>query len=105
MNRYCIRRTAIAACFIAGASMTVPALAAAPIKAVYECTDGTQLTVLFVRSAAKVTMPDGRTARLPQQRSGSGMRYANSRQELRGKGREATWTVGRGAPLACTAKS
>lgn len=70
---------------------------------VYACEGGVQLQARFGRDAAWVLLPDGSTAELPQRPSGSGFWYGNAHQELRGKGREAQWTVGRAAPLACLA--
>lgn len=72
---------------------------------VYACEGGVQLQVRFVRNAAWVTMPDGSTIELPQRPSGSGFWYGTPRHALRGKGREAQWTVGRAMPLQCLALS
>lgn len=63
-----------------------------------------RLVVAFKDEHAEVTLPDGAVLTLPQQRAASGFWYATPRHELRGKGQEATWTVGRAAPLACRAE-
>ncbi|MEX6725850.1 MliC family protein [Parapedomonas caeni] len=63
-----------------------------------------RLVVAFKDEHAEVTLPDGTRLTLPQQRAASGFWYATPRHELRGKGQEATWTVGRAAPLACRAE-
>lgn len=96
-----IRRTCVA---LVAATATACALAAPPKQVRFRCDDGSALRVLFVPGAAKVTPTGDRTFRLPQQRSGSGFRYATPRQELRGKGNEVTWTVGRRAPVQCTVR-
>lgn len=111
MHRFAIRPAAIA---LYGAtalalSAAAPAATAAParaITAVYACDDGSTLRARFAGSSARVTLP-GRARRqvdLPQQRSGSGFIYATPRYELRGKGDDVTWTVGRRAPLRCSVK-
>jgi len=72
-------------------------------SAEYVCQDGSQFTVIFDSpETAKVEM-HGDTFELERQRSGSGMAYAsaNGQHQLRGKGNEATWTVGRRMPVQC----
>ena len=69
----------------------------------YVCRDGTQFSVRFADGAAGVTLSDGTKLSLPQQMSGSGFRYSSARFELRGKGRDALWTVGRRVPVECRA--
>lgn len=68
---------------------------------VYSCEDGLTLRVRFTREAAHVTLPSGEEVNLPQQPAASGISYGTPQQALRGKGEEATWTVGRRAPVAC----
>jgi len=72
-------------------------------QALYTCADGTRFSVSFPENEALITLKDQQTVILPQQRSGSGFRYASAHYELRGKGKQATWTVGRRAPTACHA--
>jgi membrane-bound inhibitor of C-type lysozyme len=72
-------------------------------QALYSCDDGTQFSASFPGNAALVTLQDHQTVTLPQQRSGSGFWYSSGRYELRGKGKEATWTVGRRTPVHCRA--
>ena len=92
----------LAACM---AAPGVPAGAQSPLAPVdYTCSDGSALRVRFEAEAAVVTLPDGTELRLPQQRAASGMWYATPQHELRGKGDEATWTVGRRAPASCTVR-
>lgn len=68
---------------------------------VYSCEDGLTLRVRFARDGAHVTLPSGEQLLLPQQPAGSGTSYATPRHELRGKGEDATWTVGRRVPIGC----
>ncbi|MFT4089910.1 MAG: MliC family protein [Asticcacaulis sp.] len=77
---------------------------AGPISdVVYNCANGTRFTVYFHENAATVTLSDGTKLELPQQPVASGMHYATPRHDFRGKGTDATWTVGRMAPTECRA--
>ncbi|UFN50568.1 MliC family protein [Roseomonas sp. OT10] len=72
----------------------------------YACEGGLRFTATFrpSRSDVEIALPGAAPITLPQQVSGSGIRYADAVHELRGKGGDATWTVGRQAPLACRAQ-
>ncbi|MFZ4285898.1 MliC family protein [Variovorax sp. HJSM1_2] len=72
-----------------------------PATVRYVCDDGSVLRVQFEADAALVSLPDGNVMRLPQQPAASGTWYATPQYTLRGKGDEASWTVGRRTPLAC----
>lgn len=72
---------------------------AADIK--YACEDGTVLTVSFSEAAANITIPDGTKVSLPQQQAASGFWYSDGRHEIRGKGEELQFAVGRMAPVTC----
>jgi uncharacterized lipoprotein YbaY len=63
------------------------------VKAEFACADGVTMTVVYDNGnrTAAVTF-EGQTVMLPQQESGSGIRYANDEFELRGKGDDATLT-------------
>jgi membrane-bound inhibitor of C-type lysozyme len=78
------------------------------IKAVFNCEDGTKLDVTFDNDAdpntAIVTIEGKEPVTLPIAMSGSGYYYSNGPMGLRGKGDEATWEVGRKAPVNCTAE-
>jgi membrane-bound inhibitor of C-type lysozyme len=69
--------------------------------AFFTCADGSHFSASFPEGKALVTLPDHQTVTLPQRRSGSGYWYSSGRYELRGKGKEATWTVGRRTPTSC----
>ena len=71
----------------------------------YICDDGSTLVVRFEPELARVTLPAGEEVVLPQQQAGPGVWYAGPRHELRGKDREATWTMGRRAPVQCSVRS
>ncbi|MEF7617163.1 MliC family protein [Aquincola sp. MAHUQ-54] len=77
--------------------------AAPPLQppVVYDCEDGLQLRVRFASDRAEVALPDGTVLTLPQQPAASGIWYSSGQHELRGKGREARWTVGRRIPTNC----
>lgn len=81
----------LAACASAGPTPTVT----------YVCEDRTELAVQFNPDMARVTLPGGGKVSLPQQIAGSGIWYSTPQYELRGKGDDATWTVGRRAPVNC----
>lgn len=69
----------------------------------YVCEDGSKFTVRFEPEAAIVTLENGTELNLPQQRAASGMWYSSGTHELRGKGDEATWGIGRRVPTQCKA--
>ena len=71
-------------------------------QADYRCDDGTEFTVIFDQQEdAALVMINSDTLRLESQRPASGMWYASPTHEFRGKGDEATWTVGRRVPSDC----
>lgn len=72
--------------------------------ATYRCADQS-FVVRFPSGHAELSFADGSTLTLSQQPSGSGFRYGDARHELRGKGDEATWTVGRKMPVTCRAEA
>ncbi|WP_191062202.1 MliC family protein [Geminicoccus harenae] len=59
----------------------------------YHCENGNTLEVWFEPDSAIVSENGGETLIIPQQRSASGMWYADAGNELRGKGDEASWTA------------
>jgi membrane-bound inhibitor of C-type lysozyme len=79
--------------------------ASKPLKVRYACAGGEGLVVEFAvdRTSVRIVPVNGTAIVLPIQPSGSGFRYADARHELRGKGAEAMWVVGRRAPLRCRA--
>lgn len=98
-----MRILAPAACallLVACATSDLPPVA--PV--VYACEDGTTLTVRFVQDAAYVSTGNGDEITLPQQRAASGIWYSTPQHELRGKGDDAEWTVGRRVPVKCKVK-
>ena len=68
---------------------------------VYSCEDGLTLRVRFTHEAAHVTLPSGQEMLLPQQPSGSGIRYGSADTQLQGKGEDATFSVKQHRPVAC----
>ena len=69
---------------------------AATRRVIFECPKGALLTVEFLNSEpgrpAVVRPASGEPVTLQAQESGSGFRYGDGTRELRGKGREVTWT-------------
>jgi len=95
------QRSFVVGTLLAAVFFVQPALAADP-HATYRCEDGSHFFVRFSGDAARVTLSDGTRLRLSQQVAASGIWYSSGRYELRGKGREATWTAGRRVPVNCT---
>lgn len=90
-------------------SALVPAGAAdaakKPIKAKYHCKKGPALKVVFQGNKAIVTPKGGEPVTLKQAMAADGFLYAKGKYSLRGRGNDATWTVGRAKPLKCTSRS
>lgn len=63
----------------------------APRRATFVCDGGASFAVLFTDKAATMEA-NGQHYRLTQQMAGSGIHYAGSGQDLRGKGWDMTWT-------------
>ncbi len=72
---------------------------AADIK--YVCENGNSLIISFSQDMAELTLQDGTKQSLPQQQAASGFWYSNGRYELRGKGDELQFAIGRMAPVTC----
>ncbi len=75
------------------------------IKAKYKCSKGQSLTVLFKGSKATVTPKGGKSITLSQAKTADGFLYTKSKYKLRGRGDDATWTVGSHKPLKCYART
>ncbi|GJE44219.1 hypothetical protein AEGHOMDF_3406 [Methylobacterium soli] len=75
-------------------------------RVVFLCPRGTLLTVEFLNTEpgrpAIVHPPAGPAITLAPQPSGSGFRYGDETRELRGKGREVTWSDAGAPPIVCT---
>lgn len=69
----------------------------------YACADGTILPVRFEGDIAVVRLWDGTEIIMDQAPTASGFRYVSGQHELRGAGRDATWTVGRRVATDCRA--
>lgn len=53
-------------------------------------------------TGASLTLADGTLLELPAQKIAAGFMVSNGQYTLRGKGREATWSVGKMAAENCT---
>ena len=75
------------------------------VRAEYACLNGERLSVVFdnPREMATVRMLDGTAIDLHQERAADGIWYRASQYELRGVGREATWTAPERDPTTCNA--
>ena len=107
-------RAALTALLAAAAALvaTAPgAQAEEPIRATYRCVglfDATEVRALFFKGApSEVVLLTGSAgaSRLPQQRSGSGARYADGDEVFWIKGDRATWQRGQARALQCTVSS
>ncbi|MFF8801559.1 MULTISPECIES: hypothetical protein [unclassified Methylobacterium] len=76
-------------------------------RVAFACPGGLTLAVEFAtmdpQAPAIVHPPNGPAIALPAKPSGDGFRYADASHELRGRGRDVTWTVGSMPPLTCQA--
>ena len=75
-----------------------------PETVTYACKDGTEMRVRIDAAGAHVRLPGEKQVLLPQQISGSGVRYATGQYELWGKGDDAMWTVGKNPMVMCRVK-
>ena len=73
------------------------------IEATYTCTGGQTLEVSFSDGKATVTPKGGEPVILPIAMTADGFQYSDATHNLRGRGDDATWTVGSAEPLSCTA--
>jgi membrane-bound inhibitor of C-type lysozyme len=96
-----MRRPILAGLISLTSAFLISALAAQAADIRYACDNGTALVVAFSEASAEITLPDGVKVSLPQQVSGSGFWYSNGRYELRGKGEEAQFAIGRMTPVNC----
>ncbi|MCX5494963.1 META domain-containing protein [Kaistia dalseonensis] len=99
-----MKRLATLAVLFVAAGLGHAAAADKPVD--YVCQDGTVFTIIFKGmdgSGDAVVKINGDTIPLANQRPASGMWYASPRHEFRGKGDDATWTIGRRAPTDCHA--
>lgn len=70
----------------------------------YACGNGERITVRFFLDKELAILERGDTEiELPQQRSGSGIRYSNGPNTIYGKGGDLTLEIGRMAPIECKA--
>ena len=67
----------------------------------YTCDRGPPMTVVFSGDTARIEGADGQTVILKQREAASGFWYESPTHSLRGKGGEATYTIGRMVPLTC----
>ena len=71
-------------------------------KIAYACEDGSRFIATFRNDRRTVEIQRGGTRlELPQQPAASSFDYGNGTHQLRGKGPEAWWTVGRKVPTRC----
>lgn len=90
-----------------GVPTTAPGTPEVPdvrISARYRCMDGSKIAVRFDRDNGRATVVrEGKTlATLRAEPAGSGIHYAGSGYEVRGKGDDLTFTQPNLPPLACT---
>jgi len=77
----------------------------------YNCNKNTHITVSFTqrthnKNTKNIAIINGygkQVITLPTKQVGSGFLYSNGMYSLRGKGEQATWTVGKMIPMQCSA--
>ena len=68
----------------------------------YDCGNGTRLKVDYVGAdSVMVQMNDNPPVTIPADKAASGAKYMSATHQFWSKGNEATWTVGRMAPMTC----
>lgn len=68
----------------------------------YDCGGGTRLKVDYLSGdRVMVQMNDNAPVTIPADKSASGAKYMSPTHQFWSKGREATWTEGRMAPMTC----
>lgn len=89
---------------IAVASLAAGCATTEPARVVnYSCDRNQQITVEFAGDTATITSASGAPIVMQRKESASGFWYESPTHSLRGKGDEATYTIGRMAPMSCTA--
>lgn len=93
----------------------IPLLAAFPLAAcmiltpadarhvTYACDRGPEMTVVYAGRVARIENPGGARIELQRLERGSGVIYSSSNRTIRGEGDTITYTIGRAAPMTCTA--
>ena len=90
---------------LASCARPVPPTAEAPMNRVaFHCNNGEDIEVrFFPQQGVAVLVRNGKTMELQQQPSGSGFRYSNGPNTIRGKGNQLSVEIGRMVPLQCEA--
>lgn len=107
MRRFVLASSALALAALTGcAGRTSPPLTPPTVTAIYRCADGQTLKATFDngRNDVRMILGDGAVTTLRGQPVGSGIHYANDAYDLRGKGREATFSATDGPSTTCTAE-
>ncbi len=93
-------------CFTLFVTTACATKAVSPSPVEYECSRGSMISADFSTDGKYVNISTGdiENLQLPAMPSASGFTYSNGRYELRGKGKEATWSIGRMAAEDCIAK-
>lgn len=72
------------------------------VSSYYDCGNGTRLKVdTLADDSILVQMNDNEPVTIPADKAASGARYMSATHQFWSKGDEATWTVGRMAPMTC----
>ena len=88
---------------VSSAAFSTIVLASESTPTRFECDDGSSFAALFEGDTAAVELPSGESVLLQAQMTGSGFHYATAQYDMRGKGDEIQWTVGKKASLTCHA--
>lgn len=97
--KHAIMATTLAALSLGGCTQSVGGPGA---SAYYDCSGGTRLKVDYVSGdSVMVQMNDNAPVTIPADKSASGAKYMSPTHQFWSKGDEATWTVGRMAPMTC----
>jgi len=74
------------------------------IRVTYDCERGPPITVVFAGNTARILdTGGGRDTVLTRRVTGSGVLYESTTRTIRRQGNQIVYTIGRTAPMTCTA--
>lgn len=96
--------TGLSTLLVATVCLVTPARAQEEELVPLACADGTNLVALFGDKDVEITLPEGASVTLPQTATDPWKTFSNGKFQLMEKGDVLEWTVGKKAPVLCTAE-
>jgi len=87
----------LAACATSGGNWVTPG------RVIYQCDRGEELVIVFAADTARIENTGGPPIVMQQRTSSSGFWFDSGTRSIRGTRDRITYTVGRMAPMTCTA--